>query len=132
MSDTQQLESLDHIPAEHMEQIKAVAKMCHETNRSYLSVMRDTVKPWGELEQQDKDNTIEQVAFLILNPESKVSAWHDAWLAKMIVAGWKFGQKRSIKSKTHEQLKPFHHLPEKQQVKDALFHTVVQQAIHAG
>lgn len=126
-----QLESLDHIPEEHMEQIKAIAKMCHEVHRAYTAVMRDPLKHWHELEQQDKDAVIEHVAFLILNVEAEAKAWHDAWVAKMIVAGWKYGPKRSVKSKTHEHLKPFHHLPEKQQVKDALFHSVVKQAIHA-
>lgn len=129
MQDVQQLESLDHIPADNMEQIKAIAKMCHETNRAYLSAVRANVKPWNELEQQDKDSAIEQVAFLIINPESDVSEWHKSWTAKMIVAGWKYAAKRSVKSKTHECLKTFHHLPEQQQVKDSLFHAVVQQAI---
>ncbi|MAE02328.1 RyR domain-containing protein [Pseudoalteromonas lipolytica] len=130
MSEIAQLESIEHIPEEHLEQITAIAKMCHETNRAYLLVIRESAKPWEQLDQQDKDSTIEQVAFYILNEGADVSAWHDAWTAKMIVAGWKYGPKRSIKNKTHECLKPFHHLPEKQQVKDALFHSVVSQAIH--
>lgn len=129
MSETVQLESIEHIPADHIEQIEAVAKMCHEANRSYLSVMRETIKPWSEIDKQDKDGAIEHVAFLILNPEATASSWHDAWVAKMIVAGWKYGPKRSIKNKTHECLKPFHHLSERHQIKDALFHCVVQQAV---
>ncbi|MGB2077996.1 MAG: RyR domain-containing protein, partial [Pseudoalteromonas tetraodonis] len=116
-----QLESIDHIPEDHIEQIQAIAKMCHEVNQAYTAVIREPLKHWHELEQQEKDGVIEHVAFLIINIDADAKAWHDAWVAKMIVAGWKYGPKRSIKSKTHEHLKPFHHLPEKQQVKDALF-----------
>ncbi len=131
MSETAQLESIEHIPAEHLEQITAIARMCHEANRAYLLVVRESTKPWEQLDQQDRDSAIEQVAFYIINEGANVSAWHDTWTAKMIVAGWKYGPKRSLKNKTHECLKPFHHLPEKQQVKDALFHSVVNQAVHA-
>lgn len=127
-----ELERLDHIPADHMEQVTEMAKMCHAVHQSYTVVIREPLKHWHELEQADKDTIIEHIAFLIINAGSDVKAWHDAWVAKMIVAGWKYGPKRSVKSKTHEHLKPFHHLPEKQQVKDAIYHSVINQAIHAG
>jgi len=120
------------IPQEHMGQVNAIAKMCHEVNRAYTAAIREPLKHWHELEEQDKNIVIEHVAFLIINVDADVKAWHDAWVSKMIVAGWKYDAKRSLKNKTHEHLKPFHHLPEKQQVKDALFHSVVKQAIHAG
>lgn len=132
MSEPNELADLNDIPEEFMEQILVLAKMCHSVNCAYLQAIRESFKPWESLEQDEKDRVIEQVAFIILNPDKSVSAWHDAWVAKMLVAGWKFGHKRSIKSKTHEQLKPFHHLPEMQQVKDSLYFNVVHQAVHGG
>lgn len=117
------------IPAEHMDQVTSIAKMCHEVNRAYCAALREDTKSWDELSEKEQEVILGRVAFHILYPESKPSASHDNWMIKMLSDGWKYGKSHNIAEKTHPSLKPFHHLPTEQQAKDHIFQKIVQQAI---
>lgn len=118
-----------NIPANHMDQVTSIAKMCHEILRGYAEAIREDSKPWEELNDKTKESTIGRVAFHILYPDSKPSAPHDNWMVKKLSDGWKFGKTYDFAAKTHPSLKPFHHLPTEQQAKDHIFRTIVHQAI---
>lgn len=120
------------IPQEHMGQVKAIAKMCHEVNRAYCSALREEQPSWEMAPQWQIDSAIKGVAFHILNPDAPASASHDSWMAEKVVAGWKYGKVKNANKKEHPCMVPFHHLPAEQQAKDHIFSAIVKQAIHAG
>ncbi len=117
------------IPAEHMDQVTSIAKMCHEVNRAYCAALREDTKPWGDLNEKEQEVILGRVAFHILYPDSKPNASHDNWMVKMLSDGWKYGKTHNFTEKTHPSLKPFHHLPTEQQAKDHIFRSIVHQAI---
>lgn len=115
------------IPEEHIEWITDTAKICHGVERAYCAAIREDVKEWEALKDADKERVISRVAYCILYPNAKPSAFHDSWMMKMLIDGWVFGKTYNAESKTHPQLKPFHHLPTEQQAKDHIFRAVVHQ-----
>ena len=46
---------------------------------------------------------------------------HDSWVESYKQMGWKFGEKRDIKKKTHPDMVPFEKLPKDERDKDAIF-----------
>lgn len=120
------------VPQEHMGQVKAIAKMCHEVNRAYCAALREEQPSWEMAPQWQIDSAIKGVAFHILNPDAPASASHDSWMTEKVVAGWKYGKVKDAKKKEHPCMVPFHHLPAEQQAKDHIFSAIVKQAIHAG
>lgn len=120
------------IPQEHMGQVKAIAKMCHEVNRAYCAALREDQPSWEMAPQWQVDSAIKGVAFHILNPDAPASASHESWMAEKVVAGWKYGKVKDANKKQHPCMVPFHHLPVEQQAKDYIFSAIVKQAIHAG
>ena len=69
-----------NIPTENMDQITAIAKMCHGVLSAYCLALREEQLPWDELSDEARDKIIGRVAFLILNPEAKPQANHDIWM----------------------------------------------------
>lgn len=120
------------VPQEHMGQVKAIAKMCHEVNRAYCAALREDQPSWEMAPKWQIDSAIKGVAFHILNPDAPASASHDSWMAEKVVAGWKYGKVKDPEKKEHPCMVPFHHLPAEQQAKDHIFSAIVKQAIHAG
>lgn len=118
---------INAIPKEHLAWVTDTAKMCHEVERSYCAAIREDCKPWVELNEVEKNHVIGKVAFRILYPDTKASAFHDSWMIAMMAKGWKYGKQVHQESKTHPNLKPFHHLPADQQAKDHIFMAIVQQ-----
>lgn len=117
------------IPAEHMGQVTAIAKMCHEVNRAYCMALREEQPTWEMAPQWQIDSAIKGVAFHILNPDASPSASHDSWMAEKAVAGWKYGKVKNAEKKEHPRFVPFHHLPVEQQAKDYIFRAIVRQAL---
>jgi len=120
------------IPDENVDQVTAIAKMCHEVNRSYCEALREPMPAWDEAEQHHRDKAIAGVALYIMYPTLGPSARHDNWMAQKLAKGWSYGKVMDLKAKKHHSLKPFHHLPIEQQAKDFIFHSIVHQAIHQG
>lgn len=117
------------IPKEHMGQVTAIAKMCHEVNRAYCKALREEQPSWEMAPQWQIDSAIKGVAFHILNPDAPASASHDSWMAEKAIQGWKYGKVKDADKKEHPCMVPFHHLPVEQQAKDFIFSTIVKQAI---
>jgi hypothetical protein len=117
------------IPKEHMGQVLAIAKMCHEVNRAYCKALREEQPTWETAPKWQVDSAIKGVAFHILNPDAPASASHDSWMSEKVVNGWKYGKEKCEKQKTHPCMVPFHHLPVEQQAKDHIFSAIVKTAI---
>jgi hypothetical protein len=120
-------EALKAIPEEHLEWVTDTARMCHEVERSYCEAIREDCKPWSELSDTEKSHIVGKVAFRIIYPDAKASAFHESWMISLMSKGWKYGKEVSQDNKTHPNLKPFHHLPTEQQAKDHIFMAIVQQ-----
>jgi hypothetical protein len=118
-----------NIPTENMDQITAIAKMCHEVLSAYCLALREEQTLWSELSDEARDKIIGRVAFIILNPDAKAQANHDVWMLKMLSNGWTYGKANDTAKKKHSSLVPFHHLPTEQQAKDHIFNAIVRQAI---
>jgi hypothetical protein len=107
--------------------ISKVAETCHEVNKTYCESLGDkSQKPWAKAPKWQKDSAINGVMFHMDNPEASASASHDSWMKEKVDGGWKLGDKKDEKAKTHPCIVPFEDLPKEQQYKDFLFKTVVK------
>lgn len=111
-----------------MEDIKIVfiAKACHEANRVWCQANGDSSQNhWDSAEQWQRDSAIKGVEFRLNNPDASESAQHDAWSKDKLDQGWRYGEIKDEKEKTHPCLVLFNQLPEFQQKKDKLFCAIV-------
>lgn len=105
-------------------QIEAVAKACHEANRSWCVVNGDySQNLWAYAEKWQQDSAINGVSFALTGatPEQQ----HEAWSADKREAGWVHGDVKDAVAKTHPCLVPYAALPPEQQAKDLIFVGVV-------
>ena len=66
------------------------------------------------------------VMFHVTNPDAGASASHENWLMEKEADGWKYGAVKDTEKKEHPCFVPYGELPREQQVKDALFISVVR------
>lgn len=105
-----------------------IAKICHETNRAYCQALGDNSQPtWEEAPEWQRTSAINGVNFHLANPDSKPSHSHEEWLNEKIQTGWKYGPVKDPAKKEHPCIMPYDELPMEQQVKDALFLSVVRE-----
>ena len=110
-----------------MDDIEAIAKVCHEVNRSLCEAAGDmSQKPWAEAEQWQRDSAIQGVKYAIENPNATPESQHDAWSNAKRLDGWVFGAVKDAAAKTHPCLVPYSELPFEQRIKDHAFRAVVQ------
>ncbi|MBM7070882.1 hypothetical protein JQC92_02350 [Shewanella sp. 202IG2-18] len=126
--------TIDDIPAEHKEQIEAIAKVCHEVNRAQCIPYGEKHLSWELAPKWQRDSAILGVCFHIFNPDASASATHESWMAQKLADGWSYGPVKNAKKKTHHCIVPFSDLPKEQQAKDHIFKTIVHQLLvdHQG
>jgi hypothetical protein len=106
--------------------VRAVAEICHETNRAYCKALGDDSQPaWSEAPEWQRTSAISGVIFHRNNPEASPSASHESWLEEKRAAGWTYGPVKDPERKTHPCFVPFTGLPPEQQAKDRLFKGIV-------
>ena len=106
--------------------IAAIAGAAHAANAAYCRSLGDeSQKAWDEAPDWQRDSAVQGVEFHLANPDATDAASHENWLKAKEADGWKFGEKKDEKAKTHPCFVPFDHLPAEQQFKDALFRTTV-------
>jgi hypothetical protein len=107
--------------------VKAVAKICHETNRAYCEAIGDLSQVrWEEAPEWQKQSAINGVIFHRNNPDASAAASHNSWLEEKRVAGWTYGPEKNPELKQHPCFVPFEGLPVEQQIKDFLFKRIVE------
>src|SRR5687767_13476949 len=104
-----------------------IAEICHEVNRGLCLGLGDDSQPrWEDAPDWQKNSAMDGVAAIlegkIQNPEDS----HDSWAQQKYRDGWQYGPIKNPDKKEHPCLVPFHELPADQQLKDALFLTVVE------
>lgn len=106
--------------------IDQIAQICHETNRTYCATLGDTSQPaWRDAPDWQQTSAINGVKFHLAYPDAGDSASHDSWLEEKRRTGWTYGSVKNPEKKTHPCFVPFTALPAEQQVKDALFRSIV-------
>lgn len=106
--------------------IAQIAKVAHDANRSFCMTIGDPVPPtWEEASLEQRQSIMSGVAWRIANPYAAPGAQHESWRQSKIANGWKLGPKKDEATKEHPNLVPHTDLPLNQQLKDALFMSIV-------
>lgn len=110
--------------------IKEIARVAHETNRTYCETLGDNSQPfWEDAPQWQKDSAIEGVRAIKEGNVNEPKESHINWLRVKENEGWVYGEEKNPEKKTHPCILPFDNLPEEQQMKDFLFFDVVSNLL---
>lgn len=113
--------------------INQIARVCHETNRSYCETIGDfSQRPFEEAETWQQASAENGVKFALANPDAPASAQHESWVADKQKEGWKFGPLKNPIKKEHPCMVPYDRLALEQRLKDHLFKAVVRAFVEAG
>lgn len=83
---------------------------------------------WDSAPDYVRDSVINGVEFILENEAADAAASHENWMKFKLEDGWKVGDEKDGRAKTHPALVEFSKLPPEQQFKDVLFVTVVRGA----
>lgn len=109
-----------------MGQIAGIARVAHEANRAWCEANGDSSQAsWDNVPDWQRQSALNGVEFHLANPDAGDSASHDNWMAEKVADGWVYGQVKDPEAKTHHCIVPFDQLPKVQQIKDALFRSIV-------
>lgn len=110
--------------------IAIVAKICHQANKAYCESNGDSSQlDWENAAAWQRKSACAGVEYAIANPDASPGSQHAAWLADKIKDGWKYGPKKDEKKKEHPSMVPFEQLPVLDQLKDALFLSIVRALV---
>jgi len=113
--------------------VLALAKKCHEMNRTYCRALGDFSQlAWEDAPEWQRVSAIKGVEFHMANPDAGPDASHRSWLAQKQREGWVYGPEKSAEKKEHPCIVPFEQLPAAQQAKDYLFKQVVDSEMGRG
>jgi len=103
-----------------------IAKVCHEVNRSYCSIIGDSSQPcWAEAPEWQRRSAEIGVAAHLSNPSMTAEDSHKSWLAVKESEGWVWGPVKDAEKKEHPCMVPYSELPATQQAKDHFFKAIV-------
>src|SRR4051812_29949227 len=93
------------------ERTHMVAKACQACEREWHIQHGETDYPaWDDLSDEQRDDKLLQVDFLLDNPHLGAAAVHDNWIARRSHAdsgGWRFGPRFDADLKTDPKMMPF-------------------------
>lgn len=102
-----------------------IAEVCHEANRAYCQAIGDdSVLPWSEASDHDRESKIKGVMFKEAKPDSTPADSHESWLMEKQNQGWVYGDVKDPVKKTHPCMLPYGELPIEQRAKDYLFQAI--------
>ena len=108
------------------EAIQRIAQVTHEAMRAWQKANGQAhAPPWSRAPKWMRESSVASVSWRIANPNATASAQHDQWMAQKKADGWKFGNKKDAKKKTHPMMIPYRGLPVFERRKDALVNAVV-------
>ncbi len=111
----------------------AIARVCHETNKTYCETIGDySQTSWEDAPVWQKQSAIFGVEFHLNNPDAKPSDSHENWLRQKEADGWKYGPVKNPETKEHPCFVPYDQLSEEQRVKDDLFIAVIRAMTGRG
>ena len=106
------------------------AQLAHEVNRVWCAMTGDLSQPsWQDAPDWQKQSALNGVQFHLDNPEAGDSSSHVSWMSEKLADGWVYGEVKDPEKKTHPCMVPFTRLPMEQQIKDALFRSIVHAIV---
>src|SRR5258707_13719144 len=94
-----------------------IAKVCHDTNRSYCQATGDLTQPgWEDAPEWQRTSALNGVIFHLNNPGAPPSRSHELWLEEKAHTGWKYGPVKNPELKEHPCFMPYDELPPGQKV----------------
>ena len=113
--------------------VHSAARLAHAANRAYCESLADySVKPWDQLSDDEHDRIVDGVWYIVENPAAGPSSLHSNWLNYMIADGWKYGDVKDPRLKTHPCMVTFDELPLEQQSKDHIFRAIVLELMRVA
>ena len=98
----------------------------HEANKTWCLLNGDSSqKSWEDSPQWQKDSAINGVKFRLENFNADIDRMHNNWMEEKIADGWVYGEIKDPEKKEHPCIVPFTELPMEQQIKDALFRSII-------
>ena len=108
-------------------EITQIAKSAHNVVKAFTESLGASTQPsFDELDDISKDSIVDAVEVLQEARRTYAGSVHDAWVNKMIDAGWVYGKTYDAKNKTHPDMIDYRSLPPLQRAKDKLFVAVVK------
>jgi hypothetical protein len=100
---------------------KTIAKIAHESLGAYVSSkLAETPMAWDNLHHTARKAAVSGVMSVMDDPGITVASFHAQWVARMVSAGWRFGDGQDHDGKRHADLQPWEDLPPDRQAKAAL------------
>ena len=108
--------------------IRNIAKIIYEATRMEAEWSKRSIVPekWDRRDEKFREQFIDIIDKYISQdklPTPKEA--HDSWVQSYLKMGWKYGEKRDVKKKTHPDLVPYEKLPKDERDKDAIFLAIV-------
>lgn len=105
--------------------IIGIAKVAHETNRSFCQTLGDFSQPtWVDAPGWQQENVLQNVKYL-LRGERTLEDLHEHGRQHLLTEGWRRGETLDPEKKEHPDLIPYDELSWESKFKDALFLSVV-------
>lgn len=99
-----------------------IAEIAHEANRAYRKQIGESIgERWDESPDWKRQSTIAGVEAISEDRNLRPKESHEAWYARKVSEGWKYGEVENRIEKLHPCCLPYDQLPEAQRVKDRLF-----------
>lgn len=107
--------------------IDTICAVVHEAMRAYAKQVKGEHMPaWSRAPSWMKVATRNSVEAVISNPNQTPGTQHALWLEAKRKDGWKYGDTKDARRKTHPLLIPFEQLPSDERLKDALLISIVR------
>lgn len=104
-----------------------IARMCHETNRTYCEMLGDNSQvQWQLAPQWQRDSCIQGVRFFLNNPHANPIDMHWNWVKDKTANGWIHGAEKNAALRTHPCMVEYRFLPEEQKRKDKIFISIIR------
>jgi hypothetical protein len=120
-------------------EVEDIASFVHEANRMYQGRHgEDPSPPWNQAPEWQRESAKNGVRAALekggLNKlyhhgdadDPRAREQHDSWLEEKLRQGWRYGEVKDPKAKTHPCCLPFHALPSWQRRKDVLFRALCE------
>lgn len=125
----------DTLAAQYKEELTAIARAAHTANLLFsefhpMDVSVADGRTWDEHSEQERQESVDYISYLIKNPLLDGREAHDAWMVKKQEAGWKFGRVKNNEKKEHPCMVPYNQLNAYDMFKDDLYVAVITPLIY--
>jgi hypothetical protein len=104
-----------------MSLVRDLARLSHEVNRTYCSMLGDDSQPrYEDLPREATKSLFSGVRNHATGVYKTAKDSHEGWLALKRADGWTYGPVKDVEAKTHPCFREFHELPADQQSKSHL------------